>query len=156
MERYVMSDKIFRIYRFKFYLNASHHVVFNGKEGETHPHTWEFTLEILIRREENQQFSVYEKAVEDFFAPYQNQTMNDTPPFDTLLPTLENMVEWFGEHLRPVVREVGGTLLQFEGSETPTRSYLVQYSADDETLASVRKDGDKVLGQAFDTLLDSM
>ena len=34
-----MSSKIFREYKFKFYLNANHYIIINGKEGETHPDT---------------------------------------------------------------------------------------------------------------------
>ena len=39
-----------REYRFKFYLNASHYVIFNNKKGQVHPHTWEFQVDILIDR----------------------------------------------------------------------------------------------------------
>lgn len=35
-----MTNTTFREYKFKFYLNANHFIVINGKEGEVHPHTW--------------------------------------------------------------------------------------------------------------------
>ena len=35
-----------RYYRIKAYLNASHFVVFDGKKGDTHPHTWEFVATV--------------------------------------------------------------------------------------------------------------
>lgn len=117
-----------RIYQFKFYLNASHFVFFNGSKGETHPHTWEFALKIKVRNNDDLvQFSTYEHALEAVFAPYQNKTINECEPFDTLLPTLENLVEVFSARLLSVVDELDADLLQVEGSETPTRSYMVSY-----------------------------
>lgn len=116
-----------RIYRFKFYLNASHYVFFDGKQGETHPHTWEFALKIRVDGKSLTQFSDYEKAIEVVFEPYQNTTINEKEPFDLLLPTLENLVESFGMRLREVVAGLDGELLELEGSETPTRSYMVSY-----------------------------
>ena len=35
-----------RYYRIKAYLNASHFVVFDGKKGNVHPHTWEFVATV--------------------------------------------------------------------------------------------------------------
>ena len=43
-----MALQLNRTYRFKFYLNANHYIIINGVEGETHPHTWEFTIDIMI------------------------------------------------------------------------------------------------------------
>ena len=117
-----------RIYQFKFYLNASHFVYFNGNKGEAHPHTWEFALKINVHdTDELVQFSTYEEALEKVFAPYQNKTINECEPFDALLPTLENLVEVFGARLLSVVDALDADLLQIEGSETPTRSYMVSY-----------------------------
>lgn len=122
-----MSAHVSRIYRFKFYLNASHYVFFDGKQGETHPHTWEFALKIRVAGDNLTQFSDYEAAIEKVFEPFQNTTLNEVDPFDTLLPTLENLVEVFGLRLHDTVEGLKGELLEFEGSETPTRSYMVSY-----------------------------
>ena len=35
---------LYRDYRIKVYLNARHYIFINGKQGQTHPHTWEFVL----------------------------------------------------------------------------------------------------------------
>ena len=82
-----MSSKIFREYKFKFYLNANHYIIINGKEGETHPHTWEFMVDILMKDEKFIQFDAYEKAIDEYFNQYQNRIINQIPPFDeTSLP----------------------------------------------------------------------
>mgnify|MGYP006922476106 CR=1 FL=1 len=33
----------------------------------------------------------FEKGISDYIAPFQNQVMNEMPPFDAILPTLENL-----------------------------------------------------------------
>lgn len=116
-----------RIYCFKFYLNASHYVFFNGSQGEMHPHTWEFSLKLQAENDSLHQFSDYEKALGVVFEPYQNKTINEIAPFDELLPTLENIVEIFGAASREAADKIDARLLEIEGSETPTRSYLVSY-----------------------------
>ena len=45
-----MAVRLYREYRLKFYLNAKHYIIINGHKGETHPHTWEFTLSIRYGR----------------------------------------------------------------------------------------------------------
>lgn len=151
-----MNKGIFSEYRFKFYLNASHSIVINGKQGEVHPHTWEIALTILVERNEFMEFNVYEKAAEKFISQYQDQTMNDVKPFDTIVPTLENIVDYFGAELREVMHDVGGELMRIEGSETPTRSYAVSYMRDDEYLGDVKGKTDVALEQMIDEMLKNM
>ena len=43
-----MALEIFNEYKFKFYLNANHYIIIDGKEGEQHPHTWEFMVHIRM------------------------------------------------------------------------------------------------------------
>lgn len=119
-----------RIYQFKFYLNASHYVIFNGERGELHPHTWEFSCKILLLSDELVPFDVYERELERVFEPYQNQTINEVAPFDSVLPTLESLVEILGKKIRVVAAGLDAYLLEIEGSETPTRSYLIDFEED--------------------------
>lgn len=123
-----------RTYRFKFYLNANHYIIINGKEGETHPHTWEFTIDIMIDGGELVLFNVYEKAIDAYFEKFQNKVMNDFPPFDVIVPTLENMSEHFIVDIRDIVEQNNGHLVKMESSETPTRSYIVSFEEDDDFL----------------------
>lgn len=151
-----MEQKLLRKYVFKFYLNGSHSIIINGNMGEVHPHTWEIILEIVLQRSEFVQFSVYEKIVEQFFSRYQNQTLNEIKPFDLIIPTLENMVEYFGEELRVLLRNEGGELAQIEGSETPTRSYVISYTRDSEYLAGIQQSSEKTISDILDRMLDGM
>ncbi len=148
-----MRNKLLCKYKFKFYLNASHFIVINGKQGEAHPHTWEFILDVVLPNSEFVQFSVYERIIESYFATYQNRTINDVEPFDTIIPTLENMVEYFGEAIRERIREAGGQLEQIEGSETPTRSYIISYVQDESFLAGSERSAEAALSDVLDQAL---
>jgi len=149
-----MEDKLLQKYIFKFYLNGSHSIIINGKMGDVHPHTWEIILRVVLQRSEFVEFRVYERVVEDFFSRYQNQTMNEVKPFNLLIPTLENMVEFFGEELRKLLRSKGGELEEIEGSETPTRSYVISYAEDSEYLMGLRRSSEKALSDIIDRMLD--
>lgn len=127
-----MPSRLNRVYRFKFYLNANHFIIINGVEGETHPHTWEFTIDILIDNDEFVQFNEYEDAIDKFFEKYQNRIMNDFPPFDHIIPTLENMSEYFILEIRDLVEKRNGYLVKMESSETPTRSYIISFEEDED------------------------
>ena len=151
-----MLRKLFRTYRFKFYLNASHSIIIAGRQGDVHPHTWELTLIILTQREEMVEFADFEKAIEQFLTPFQNRTINDLSPFDTTIPTLENLVEYFGDALRSIIREKGGELLQIEGSETPSRSYVISYVQSPEYASDTDQYTQSALGKALDHLLEDM
>ena len=120
-----LENRLFREYRLKFYLNGNHYVIIGNHRGETHPHTWEFTINILVGRESFVQFRYFEQGVEELLAPYQNRVLNEIDPFNGIVPSLENMVEFFGNRIQEIVKGVGGRLLSIEGSETPTRSYII-------------------------------
>lgn len=151
-----MNSKLFREYQFKFYLNAGHSISFDGEKGDTHPHTWEFLIVILIRRENLKEYNIYEKAIEQYFAKYQNSVLNDVEPFDAVMPTLENIVDCFGDNIREIIRRMDGILCRIEGSETPTRRYNITYEKDEEYLAEIERSSVKSVSEILDRILDSM
>lgn len=114
-----------RYYRLKNYLNASHFVIFNGVKGEIHPHTWEFSALLYSTGNEITKFTDTEKAIREIFDPYQNKVMNDLRPFDEIVPSLENITEYFVSRIQVAVQQFGYRLVEFEGSETPVRTYGV-------------------------------
>lgn len=114
-----------RYYRLKNYLNASHFVIFNGVKGEIHPHTWEFSALLYSTGNEITKFTDTEKAIREIFDPYQNKVMNDLRPFDEIVPSLENITEYFVSRIQAAVQQFGYRLVEFEGSETPVRTYGV-------------------------------
>ena len=149
-----MNHKVFAQYQFKYYLNGSHYIFIDGRQGQAHPHTWEYILTILIYKDSFLEFNVFEKAIERFFSAYQGQTLNEVKPFDVIMPTLENMVDYFGEQLREVIRETGGELIRIEGSETPTRSYVISFERDSLFMTNIAHYTRDSVDRIFDHLLD--
>ena len=116
-----------RYYRIKAYLNASHFVVFDGKKGDTHPHTWEFVATVYTTGNNIIKFTEPEKMIMKVFEPYQNQVMNEVEPFNVIIPSLENMTEFFAKQIAEAVKPIEYHLRRFEGSETPVRTYGVRF-----------------------------
>ncbi|MBR5420426.1 MAG: 6-carboxytetrahydropterin synthase [Lachnospiraceae bacterium] len=153
-----LENRLFREYRLKFYLNGNHYVIIGNRKGETHPHTWEFTINILVGRESFVEFRYFEKGVEALLAPYQNRVLNEVDPFNGVVPSLENMVEFFGRKIQDIVKSVGGRLLSIEGSETPTRSYIINMNDafnSYELEAYTKQVKDEVIDTVLDDLMDS-
>lgn len=151
-----MNNDIYREYRFKFYLNANHFIVIDGQEGQRHPHTWEFMVNIAIDRREFVQFNDYEKAIERYFEKYQNRVMNEVPPFDRIVPTLENMAEYFVNEIKEIVQKLGGQLMQLECSETPTRSYVISLESQKDYMEHIRAEEQNKMADIIDSVLEDI
>lgn len=149
-----MPVRLYREYRLKFYLNASHFIIINGRRGEVHPHTWEFTLNIRFGRESFAEFNVFEKGIESFLRPFQNSVMNDHEPFDTITPTVENMVDVFSREFYRIIYGIGGILTQVEASETPTRSYILNLEHEPKPETELAEK--QMRSEVIDSVLDSI
>lgn len=151
-----MAVQFNRTYRFKFYLNANHFIIINGVEGETHPHTWEFTFDIMIMSDDFVQFNSYERAIDEYFSKYQNCVMNDFEPFDTVIPTLENMSEVFVLDIKDIVEAQNGKLLKMESSETPTRSYIISFAENEDFKETMKNRRKESLDLEIDSVIDKV
>ncbi|MDE6852565.1 MAG: 6-carboxytetrahydropterin synthase [Lachnospiraceae bacterium] len=151
-----MNNTLYREYKFKFYLNANHFIIIDGKEGQRHPHTWEFMVDILMNNDEFVQFDAFEKAIDEYFNKYQNRVINEIAPFDHVIPTLENMSDYFIHDVRGIVKDLGGELIKMESSETPTRSYVISFEREAGFLESVRKNSEKKVDGIIDSVLDNI
>ena len=149
-----MNNTMYREYKFKFYLNANHYIIIDGREGQCHPHTWEFMVDIVMNNEEFVQFDAYEKAIDEYFNQYQNRVINEIPPFDHIIPTLENMSDYFVHDIRRIVKNLGGELIKMESSETPTRSYIISFEKEAGFMESLRKNSEKKMDWIIDSVLD--
>ena len=114
-----------REYKLKFYLNAKHYIIIGSEQGEIHPHTWEIQLHFGLPKSLFIEFTTIEKKIDSYFQKYQNRILNEVEPFDSIIPTLENMTDYFTEKCAEIIESVGGFLYSVETAETPTRSYCV-------------------------------
>lgn len=119
-------------YKYKFYLNADHSILIDGKMGQIHPHTWELQLDVLKVVDEFVQFSIVEQTVETILNDYQDKYLNEIRPFDVINPTLENIGEFFHLKIGEELKVRGWMVLRLEISETPTRSYIVDVFDEEE------------------------
>ncbi|MBQ4282453.1 MAG: 6-carboxytetrahydropterin synthase [Lachnospira sp.] len=151
-----MDIKIFREYRLKFYLNARHFIIIGNQKGDVHPHTWEFALTILIRRKEFVEFNTFEKRINAYLDAYQDKVLNMVAPFDNILPTLENLVDTFTKDFYKIINEIGGDLLSVEGSEGPSRTYILDLREENESMDSVDRHSEDILSDIIDGILDDI
>lgn len=148
--------RIYREYQIKFYLNARHYIIINGVKGEPHPHTWEFSVNIQFDRNGFIEFNKFEKAINEYLAPYQNSIMNEKEPFDTVVPTLENMADYFAEKFAMMIGEIGGRVSRVEASETPTRRYILNMGENTVQETPDREFEEKMLSSVMDSVLDDI
>ncbi len=121
-----MAKRLAREWRLKFYLNAYHYITINGTRGETHPHTWEFIVHFRIPNRSFVPFYEFENGIAAFLEPYNGQVLNETDTFRDVLPTLEGIVETFLPQFDRILTQAGGQLISVEGSESPTRAFIVR------------------------------
>lgn len=115
----------YKEYKIKVYLNARHFIYINGKQGATHPHTWEFLLSMRFDYKTFIEFSQFEKSINGYLSKYQNQIINNIEPFHAIIPTLENITDVFARDFCNIIIDMGGILDRVEASETPTRTYVI-------------------------------
>ncbi|MCY1714346.1 6-carboxytetrahydropterin synthase [Caproiciproducens galactitolivorans] len=118
----------FEQYKFKFYLNANHAIQINGHSGQVHPHTWEISIVTVNTNDNFVRFNDMEAIVDKLFDKYQDRLINEAEPFDRINPTLENMCEVFKDEIDAILKSKGWELRSIEVSETPARSYVMNYS----------------------------
>lgn len=133
------KERLYREYRLKSYLNMNHYITINGRQGQTHPHTWEFVMTIIVAGDAFVEFRTFENLIEQYLDKYQNQILNTIEPFDIIIPTIENVTDHFNDELQELLRKNGGELVSMEGSETPTRSYIVSHRNEPEFVDQIGK-----------------
>lgn len=112
-------------YHYKFYLNASHAIYLNGQLGQIHPHTWEFSFEVINENEDFVLFNKVSPLIDEMLNKYQNQNINSIEPFDKINPTLENISEYFMKKFRRELKNIGMRLIWIEVSENASISYFI-------------------------------
>jgi 6-pyruvoyltetrahydropterin/6-carboxytetrahydropterin synthase len=151
-----MAVNLYQEYRLKFYLNARRYIVINEQKGEIHPHTWEFVLYLKIGRSSFVQFDQLERGISDCLSKMQNTLINETEPFDTIIPTTENMANYYAEEFYHIIYENGGILTRVELSETPTRCYIINMENREEYSDLREAAQEKALSEVIDTVLDEI
>jgi len=101
----VLKRMGFAGYEYTYKLNISHSFDMSGEGNGKHQHT--ISIKIYIRNDEIKEqigeFKTYdslENDIKKFFSEYQGVYINDVPPFNSVVPTIEAMGEYFFEKLK--------------------------------------------------------
>ena len=116
------------VYELTFFLNAEHYVVdVSGAAGEVHPHSWEVKVRFAAEGDSDryEQFTEMEKMVKNYLAIYEGNLLNEDPPFNVLVPTLENIAKVFSAHLRNVMEMNGFVFEEISVAESPSRRVVM-------------------------------
>lgn len=133
-----------------------HYIIINDAKGETHPHTWEFALDIKFSRNSFVEFNIFEDGISKFLEQFQNKILNEVEPFDSMMPTLENVTDYFAEEFFKIIYKTGGMLTCVEASETPTRSYIVNISEQEKNSILNKKADARIMSEVMDAVLDDI
>lgn len=144
------QETIYHDYRIKTYLNAEHYIFINGKKGTQHPHTFEISVYTRFPGTTFIEFKELEDTLAGITVPYQNRCLNDIEPFDRIIPTTENMADYFAGIVSEKISGLGGIVLQMTVSETPTRAYVITF----ETTEALKDKADEAEEKIIDDLID--
>ena len=133
-----------------------HYIIINDAKGETHPHTCEFALDIKFSRNSFVEFNIFEEGISKFLEQFQNKILNEVEPFDSMMPTLENVTDYFAEEFFKIIYKTGGMLTCVEASETPTRSYIVNISEQEKNSILNKKADARIMSEVMDAVLDDI
>ncbi|WP_432666248.1 6-carboxytetrahydropterin synthase [Wukongibacter baidiensis] len=113
-------------YRFKFYINARHSVIFDDKASNIHPHTWEIAISFGSRTTEIVNFSQFEKELDKYFANYEGKYLNELEEFMDVNPTMENIGKILYKDIKKLLDKKDLYFKTVEISENPTRTYIIE------------------------------
>lgn len=112
-------------YCIKFNLYTYHSMVIDGNIGESHPHTFNISVDINYEEGTFFKFDEIEGLINGILDKYQSKYLNETPPFDLIPPTLENVGDHLFVEINEALKEKGFEVSKLSISETPTRTYFV-------------------------------
>lgn len=122
-----------REYKFLYRLNISHSFNMNNINKGRHSHTIDICLYFKEKanssqtgkKEEFSSYSDIELVIEEYFQEYNGRFINEISPFNTEMPTVERMGEFFYEEISREFQTKELSLVRMEISETPARIYVV-------------------------------
>lgn len=121
-------SKLYKTYRIRSYVNASHAMKWKDGVGEKHTHTWELICEIGSNDGEMIIFNDIDKAINRVTTYFSGKFLNDLPEFAKKNPSLENLTEIFFNLLENSLHEINASLMRLEVGESPTHFYALTSS----------------------------
>lgn len=124
------------LHAFKFemgvdvFFNGRHQVEIGGVKGPVHMHSWRVQA-ILVGESADEAGSIMgtsqvRDVISEFVTPFNEKLLNNTPPFDEIIPTANNMARVIYDHVAEELRAQAIRVKSIRLWESPT-SY-VEYS----------------------------
>ena len=110
---------------------------------------------IITNSDKDPKFAFTGRIVE-YLEKFQGRVMNEIRPFDTVVPTLENISDYFCTEIRKIIMELGGELAVMESSETPTRSYIIDLRNGLDFKENMSRLTEKQVDEVIDNIIDNM
>ena len=106
------------------FFGARHYLIFGGRQGETHYHSWR--VEVLIESDANDEegtvlgFAEARGALEAKVAEYNETLLNNVEPYDRIQPTAENIARVIFQDIGPGLTRGATRLKTVRVWESPT------------------------------------
>jgi len=115
--------------------SAAHSLLIQGKPEQLHGHDWHVTAAVVGPTLDPDglliDFHAVERALLEIVAPFRNANLNQTPPFDRVNPSAENVAAFLAHSLNDRVASLVGvsssldpTNIEHPSSFTSPRSHL--------------------------------
>jgi len=83
--------------------SAAHAITIGGRREPIHGHNWRVRVQIQGPQLDDEgllcDFHLVESQLQEIVNPFDNRTLNETPPFDRLNPTAERVAQHIAERL---------------------------------------------------------
>ncbi len=111
-------------YLYHVTFNAMHNLVVDDPR-RMHAHTFCVGIYVIEEQEDHPVFLGSEKILDRYFSRYRGIRLNELSPFIEIVPTLENMGEFFYWDLKPIFKRNGMKLLLLEVGDSPISTYRI-------------------------------
>lgn len=117
----------FYVIKLLAFLNARHYVVFGDKQGPVHAHSWQFKADVEVPAENPNQIAFGDvlREIKKVVEPYENSLLNEHEPFNTLMPTTENLAGVLFKRIKEEISSLGVNLARISVWESPTKGIEV-------------------------------
>lgn len=122
----VRGKKMRTGYKFKFYLNARHVAIIDGRASNIHPHTWELLINVGAKEDYTISFGEVEKEVQAYLANYEGSFLNEKEEFKDINPTMESIGKVLIPYIKDIISKKEMKFISMEISENPTRTYVIE------------------------------
>ena len=116
---------MFQGYKYKFKFNASHYIDLDNPETR-HAHTFHCLLFIANRRNIFVSYYEIEKYIASILSDYRGKCLNDIPPFNEVVPSLENMCQVVYNVIDKYCNSLGLDLVKIEISDNSVSWYALE------------------------------